>query len=516
MASQESRSDLSSSSLQGKKDAPLLASETGVEIPASKKVERAARDVEIITPPREGVDSRQTHHEGGRQNAEVPPGTHAERLCKRNIHAMYAFQFLVAVAWGTAMGPVFDRYLYLLGAGWAKGPMLPIHGANSLVGISESISGITSLVIALPVGRLVDRHPERRARLLRWSSWLGLASALLGLVAVLTDELLAVAAMLMMFGAFTQLSSSASEAIFADSIPQGSRTGPMVTKTILGTVGTATGPGLSALGLFALGDDWKPHQIKAVLVCGSLIFPLALVPLFFFSDPPQSGDQPGEDSESQPGETQENSTSGAGQPTRRFGPLTTKHIPILLALADFITCIGAGMTVKFFNLFFIQDESFSPVAISVLQMVYPLIIAVFMKLTEQAAKPFGRAQASLMFFSCNVLCLFLLSEVTWLPVLLVVFLLRGGFANSTYPIDRSILMDYTPSSQRGLWNSIESLTSMTWSGSAFIGGLLSDGHDYRFTFLITAFVYGTACLVYAPLLVLVPRTRNSDDQRGAA
>ena len=27
---------------------------------------------------------------------------------------------------------------------------------------------------------------------------------------------------------------------------------------------------------------------------------------------------------------------------------------VLLALADFITCIGAGMTVKFFNLFFIQ------------------------------------------------------------------------------------------------------------------------------------------------------------------
>ena len=40
-------------------------------------------------------------------------------------------------------------------------------------------------------------------------------------------------------------------------------------------------------------------------------------------------------------------------------------------------------------------------------------------------------------------------QVTWLPFLLVIFMVRGGFANSTSPIDRSILMDYTPSTQRG-------------------------------------------------------------------
>ncbi|CAE7478087.1 unnamed protein product, partial [Symbiodinium microadriaticum] len=41
-------------------------------------------------------------------------------------------------------------------------------------------------------------------------------------------------------------------------------------------------------------------------------------------------------------------------------------------------------------------------------------------------------------------------QVTWLPFLLVIFMVRGGFANSTSPIDRSILMDYTPSTQRGV------------------------------------------------------------------
>jgi len=37
-----------------------------------------------------------------------------------------------------------------------------------------------------------------------------------------------------------------------------------------------------------------------------------------------------------------------------------------------------------------EDEHFSPVAISLLQMAYPLVIAGFMKITERLAKPFGR------------------------------------------------------------------------------------------------------------------------------
>eukprot|EP00931_Biecheleriopsis_adriatica_P031168 TRINITY_DN18302_c0_g1_i2.p1 TRINITY_DN18302_c0_g1~~TRINITY_DN18302_c0_g1_i2.p1 ORF type:complete len:515 (+),score=76.40 TRINITY_DN18302_c0_g1_i2:33-1577(+) len=494
---------------QSIKSSPLLTS-------AAEQGHGTARDVELVVASLESGERDQ--NTGTQESATSPRSDDVQNLCKRNIHAMFAFQFVAAVAWGMSMGPVFDRYLYLLGSGWARGPrLIPIHGANSLVGVSESISGITSLVMAIPVGLVVDRHPERRARLLRWSSWLGLAATVLTILAVLSDELILVAAMLVLFGAFSELSFSASEAIFADSIPAGQRTGLFVTKTILSTVGSATGPGLSALGLWMLGDDWKPYQMKAVIITGSLLFPLAAVPLFLFKDPPldltcsSSGDSgQAEDGEARDGEAHSRPSTADVQNVRRIGPLTAKHIPVLLATADFITCIGAGMTVKFFNLFFIQDQSFSPVAISVLQMFYPLMIAVFMKFTERLAKPLGRPQASLLFFSCNVLCLFLLGEVTWLPLLLAVFLLRGGFANSTYPIDRSILMDYTPSSQRGMWNSIESLTSMTWSGSAFIGGLLSDGHDYRFTFLITALVYATACLVYAPLLVLVPRRENID------
>jgi len=263
--------------------------------------------------------------------------------------------------------------------------------------------------------------------------------------------------------------------------------------------------------------------MKAVILIGVALMPISCIPLFFFKDP-LAARQRSHSSSNEAADnsaTREEGSSTAQVPTavppsstvaprpRRCGCLGPRHVPVILALSDFITMVGAGMTVKFFNLFFIQDEHFSPTAICWLQTSYPLVIAVFTKFTERLAKPIGRAQASLLFFSCNVLCLFLLSGVQYLPLLLVVFLVRGGFANSTYPIDRSILMDYTPSSRRGLWNAVESFTSMTWSGSAFLGGMLSDFHDYRFTFLITALVYALGCLVYSPLLVLVPRNEEA-------
>ena len=123
-----------------------------------------------------------------------------------------------------------------------------------------------SLVVAIPVGYIVDRQPNKRARLARMSSSLAVISVLSGFIAVLTDELLILTVMLVSFGAFMELSSSATDAIFADSIPAGERSAYYVTKSVLTAVGSACGPGISALGLAMLGDKWQPYQIK-ILGC---------------------------------------------------------------------------------------------------------------------------------------------------------------------------------------------------------------------------------------------------------
>merc|ERR1719410_3361989 len=121
-----------------------------------------------------------------------------------------------------ALGPVFDRYLYYLGGGAAVGPTLaPKHQRNSLVGMTESVSGLSSLLLAIPVGLLVDRQQSSRSRLLKQSTLFAVLSCVLAIVACMTDIVLFLFASLVSLGVFMEISGSTSEAIFADSVPSG-------------------------------------------------------------------------------------------------------------------------------------------------------------------------------------------------------------------------------------------------------------------------------------------------------
>mmetsp|Transcript_53931 Transcript_53931/g.125422 ORF Transcript_53931/g.125422 Transcript_53931/m.125422 type:complete len:449 (+) Transcript_53931:101-1447(+) len=412
------------------------------------------------------------------------PSCRDAATCARNVKLMLALQALQGMLFSVAMGPVFDKYLYFIGG-----------GRNSIVGVTQSVNGLTSLVMAIPVGLIVDWFATRRAFLLRVCSVTGVIATGVGVVAVLSDQLWMLYVTLVLYGIFMELSSSASEAIFADSTPVGRRTEIFTRKAIVSTLSAAVGPFMTAVGFIAIGDDWKLASEHVVIITGFVLTLPVCAVLWFFADPPAA--------EAADAETTQG--SGAGPSANKCLFLKRKHIPYVVASSDFICCIGAGMTIKFLSLFFVNDLKFTASQVNLLAAAYPVSIALSMKVLEKATKPLGRAQASCLFFSCNIAGFAGLAKLHSVPLLVVVHLLRGSFANSTAPIDRSIVMDFTPSSQRGRWNAVESLNSVTWSGSAFVGGLLSDSHDYRFTFLVTAGIYAVAMVVYAPLLWLVPR-----------
>lgn len=64
-----------------------------------------------------------------------------------------------------------------------------------------------------------------------------------------------------------------------------------------------------------------------------------------------------------------------------------------LGSLDVVTAIGAGMTVKFFPLFFKQDYGLNPGQIQLLFAVYGLSFGFFTWLCEKAAAKLGRVQA---------------------------------------------------------------------------------------------------------------------------
>merc|ERR1719424_907086 len=97
---------------------------------------------------------------------------------------------------------------------------------------------------------------------------------------------------------------------------------------------------------------------------------------------------------------------------------------------------------------------------------------------------------------------------TMLALLVVVYLVRTGLMNCTYPLEESILMDFVPSHTRARRKSLDSVSVFGWCGSAALGGYLADRFGYTFTFLVTASIQGTATLLQATLMLVVPRSEQ--------
>ncbi|CDJ56125.1 transporter, major facilitator family domain-containing protein, putative [Eimeria maxima] len=113
-------------------------------------------------------------------------------------------------------------------------------------------------------------------------------------------------------------------------------------------------------------------------------------------------------------------------------PWLYRSVPFIVSTADLVRSMGAGMTVKFFPLFFTDYFSLSPIQLSILAVFYGLSIALFISIAAKISKYIGRALASQLV---------------------------------------SLL-----GTDRGKWSAVETFTSTIWSGSAFLGGILANQH----------------------------------------
>eukprot|EP00811_Abedinium_folium_P025213 NODE_3587_length_2014_cov_8.932697.p1 GENE.NODE_3587_length_2014_cov_8.932697~~NODE_3587_length_2014_cov_8.932697.p1 ORF type:complete len:530 (+),score=141.89 NODE_3587_length_2014_cov_8.932697:168-1757(+) len=427
-------------------------------------------------------------------------------LRKRNVRMGLLSELLITTTFAIAAGAVFDKLLYFFANGAARGPTFAPHNApNTFVGIVTSFSGILEFVVAVPFSMVVDRAPRARARILKFAFPIAVLTSALAIASLVTYIMLLLYAALFGIGLLTAFVYIAGEAIFQDSIPVGCRTQILGQKTIMSTMGSVVGPLLTAALIAWLGDDWAPNVMVAVCAAGFALLPIGAAPLLLIRDPNPDADGSTTEASSQPGDSVPAQPPGlAAAGDRRFGPLQPRHVPILVAISDLVWCMGAGMTLAFFNLFFIQELKFTPLQICALQIAAPCAIGLFVKAMQPVMHYVGRAQTSLAMMATSTCIMFLMSGSLPMEAFVALYLLRGGLANASRPIDKAILVDFTPSSQRGRWSAVEAFSSLTWTGSAFLGGVFSDEHDYRYAFRITAFLSLASCIAYLPMLALVP------------
>jgi len=465
------------------------------------------------------------------QNAHRPtrkrrPGwLPAGLISQRNVELILATSVLGSIVVTIAHGHIFTAFVFEL------------YGDNTSVGYVESVSGMTALMTALPVGMAVDKMP--RTWLLRGSAGIGLLAAALGAFAVVlgpkvvTDEMgerqkppqaytYTLLAALALWGVFFNTTQSASLALFADSVPKGAKRVELyATKSTLTLLALAVGPLVGLVCNMVFGNDWNLEHMTYAILPGFFLVPLMCGLLTRFEEvrPPREAEHTLlEEGRPSPSSATSPPSAEAERPAMALlYPRMAAAVPYLLLMAELITSIGAGMTVKFFGLWFKNDFHFSPAGISMLQATTPVCIAVAVQALQRTARacPWGPVPVVLAFWLASVIALLIMTQLRDWRLLVILHLFRTAMANCKEPISRAILADFIPSHKRGRWNAVHSLTGMTWTGSAALGGVLCDRYGYGKTFFITAGLYVVAAAFWLPLIPLVPQEKRQLDKENA-
>ena len=309
---------------------------------------------------------------------------------------------------------------------------------------------------------------------------------------------------------FLVLCQSASRSILTDSIPEGKREGIFVKQFVCYLLGTASGPVLAAVVILASSGSSSASHVKLALVCGLVVVaPIASI-MFTFVDPltRESMERgPKEGFAARPEATQGNDSNVRINVSNLLNlsvkRCTGRRVPILCVTFSVVSIVGGGLIAPFFTLFFKNDVHLSLVKVNLLDGCSWFFVAIFTKAGAWISKHFGRAPTMLSIFTLCTALTFLLRFGLPAPMLVVVFLFRRGLGSCIKPLLDSVVADFTPSKERGMWNAFLSIGVESWGGAALLGGILADQHGYTFVILVTSVVYTGSLLPLIPLVCLV-------------
>eukprot|EP00298_Acanthocystis_sp_HF-20_P014205 c20673_g2_i1.p1 GENE.c20673_g2_i1~~c20673_g2_i1.p1 ORF type:complete len:470 (+),score=169.33 c20673_g2_i1:56-1411(+) len=427
-------------------------------------------------------------------------------LWSLNVKLSMWISIISGIGDSTWSGTVIVSFMYLLTT------------SNSPAGFIEAAQGMAQLLTALPVGYLADRFS--RSRVLKWGGIITImATALTGYAVILGEDRSenqqsTDIAFYLLFGGVCLWGISCGimrgpmKALYADSLPIGTRSKFYSYLYVAYTVCGIVGPIVSIIVFAFHNDEWSLSSLKVVILVGMGIeAPIAIL-MFFFDD-----DKVVQEEKRELSDEEEATSSLNGKDSICFRERFRWTVPYFIFGGSLIIGVGAGMTVKFFPLFFMNDCHLSPIQVQVIYAIIPITMSLSCMIAEKIAKKLGRVQTTVLFRGFAVIVLFTMVYLEdyrgdW-RIMVPLYVTRVSAMNATYPLEEAVTMDFVPKSSRARWKSLESIAQFGWCGSAAIGGILADANGYPFTFLITACIQSVAVLMFACLLPLVPCEESS-------
>jgi MFS family permease len=403
----------------------------------------------------------------------------------KNVKLSFLFEALQSFGRGIWMGNIFSLYVVLFVEN-SKGAFG--FTPNELLGITAGVSGIAMTVIVFPAGFMADKYP--RQIMLRVAAFVGIIAML---VLAFAQSIFIILLAMLLWGAFQGLTRPAFEAILADSLISGNRSGIYAKLHFTRQFFMAIGPFMNVVLFLILGDKWDIGILKSVMLVGIFFSMISSCVLFFFRDDRSMG----EESES----LFHNQKLESSEESEKISKLA-RRIPVLLVISNVLIGMGAGMTIKFFPVFFRSIYGMQPISVQLIMGLTFIFTGIFGILAQRFSLKKGRGE---MIFTVQFLATLCLIAIGFYPVvilLLPLFILRGSLMNAAQPLSRSILMDVVPKKHRGKWNSVETIAwGLFWNASAVVGGFLIGDNNFQRCFFITAIIYLIGTI---PVLMLIP------------
>lgn len=408
-----------------------------------------------------------------------------------NVRVFYLFNFTQSLGRGIWMGNILSLYIVVLAEGMAGG-VLGLS-PNELLGVTSAATGIAMLATVLPAGFLADRWSSRGTLALG----AGMGTVGLGFLAF-GNGLPSIVIGLFLWGVFQGFTRPAAEAMLANSTRSGDRSLIYSRAHLLEQIGAGSGPFLNVILFLILGDLWDIGILRIVMNVGLVVsLTSALIVLRL-----NEADTLGEESEAIGHKVDAGdpaSTSSSADRRRRW-------IPYAFLASSFIIGSGAGMTVKFFPVFFRSIYSFQPIAVQLVMGTGLAATAVATWLAQKLSRRNGRGEMIVTLQGLAIACLLGMASYPAPALVVLLFVMRGALMNATTPLSRTIVMDYVPRKRRGIWSSLQVVAwGLFWNASALIGGFLVGEDNFRRAFLVTAGVYIVGTAIIVPFIASIHR-----------
>merc|ERR1712096_52168 len=176
-----------------------------------------------------------------------------------------------------------------------------------------------------------------------------------------------------------------------------------------------------------------------------------------------------------------------------------RNVAFIMCFSELLLLLGAGMTVKFFPIFFLDEVGTPPIEFNIANVVLPLTLALTTMMVLKLSKCIGRLLVINLLFIAGAGTLILLATQYNMIVLLVVYVLRYVLANGGNSLWKAILMEHVQRKNRGKYASFELLMGTCWTGSASLGGYIATWKGFRFIYYVTAGIYLCGSTIMWPL-----------------